>query len=144
MYDILLRAHSGMRWLVLIAIVAAIIMGFMQGKDASANRKNTTALVALILTHIQVLVGLILYFLSPKVAFVEGMMSSALLRFFTVEHIAMMLIGAVVLTIGYAKSKKKDTWGQANKTVAIYYLIALLLFLIRIPWPMQDLGASWF
>lgn len=144
MYDILLRAHSGMRWLVLIAIVAAIIMGFMQGKDASANRKNTTALVALILTHIQVLVGLILYFMSPKVAFVEGMMSSTLLRFFTVEHIAMMLIGALIITIGYAKSKKKDTWGKSNKTVAIYYLIALILFLIRIPWPMQDLGASWF
>lgn len=145
MYNILHSAHSGLRWVVLITVVIALIMGFMNSGDNSANRKNSMALIALISTHIQVLIGIILYFISPKVNFGSEMMSNSMYRFFTVEHGLLMLIGAVLVTIGYSKSKKKATFGEASKTVGIFYLIALLLFLARIPWPFQEgLGAGWF
>lgn len=145
MYQILNSAHSGMRWLVLITIVVAMILGFMNASDNSPNRKNGMALVALIMTHIQFLIGLGLFFISPKVSFESGMMKSSLLRFFTVEHTLAMLLGIIAITVGYSMAKRKSTFGQANKTVGIYYLIGLLIFLAMIPWPFREgLGGGWF
>lgn len=144
MYNGLLHAHSGLRWITLLLILVALVVGATQMKSTAANRKNKLALFALIFTHIQVLIGIVLYFVSPKVNFGSDMMSSPLLRFFTMEHALIMILAAVLITIGHSKAKKKATWGIANKTIAIYYGIALLLILSRIPWPFMNYGGSWF
>lgn len=145
MYNILVSAHSGFRWIVLIAIVVAIILGFMNKSNTDANKKNVPALIGMITSHIQLLIGVALFFLSPKVQLGGEMMSNELFRFFTLEHTLMMLIGIVVITIGHGKAKRKATFGEANKTVAVFYLIGLFLILSRIPWPSNALlGAGWF
>ena len=104
MYNGLLHAHSGLRWIALFFILAAIIISFTaKGKPYSAGEKKL-ALFTLISFHIQLLIGLYLYFTSPKVSFAEGFMKDTLTRFYSVEHIFGML-----LAILGQKEKKKPT-----------------------------------
>jgi hypothetical protein len=140
MYSALLHAHSGLRWILLLLILATIIgaLGNRGGSLSEGTKK--LSLFAMISTHLQATLGLVLYFLSPKVQFSANTMGNSMLRFFTMEHVLMMLIALVLITIGHRHSKA----GNANK-VFWFYLIALLVMLAAIPWPFrQALGGAWF
>ena len=141
MYNFLLHAHSGLRWLVLIALVIALIQTFMRRGTSGSIMETKSVLFTFILTHTQLLVGLILYFISPKVVFGANTMSNSMLRFFTVEHLIGMLIAIVLITLGYTKAKKAEL--PFNKAFN-YYIAAFILILISIPWPFRALGAGWF
>ena len=145
MYQFLLHAHSGWRWVVLITILIAIFHGLInwRGGREFKFKDRKPALFALIASHIQIVIGLVLYFISPKVLFGSETMSNSIIRFFTVEHILTMVIGVVLITIGFSKAKKLLDTNKAFKTIFIYYLIGLILILIRTPWPFQDYGAGW-
>ena len=65
-------------------------------------------------------------------------MGDAELRFTAMEHPLIMLIAAVFITIGYSKSKNQNEIKAFSKTILIFYGIALLLVLSRIPM------TSWF
>ncbi|WP_232046781.1 hypothetical protein [Sphingobacterium daejeonense] len=56
-------------------------------------------------------------------------------RFYFLEHPLMMIIAIILITIGYSKSKKILDAKKANQTVLIFYIIALILILSRIPYP---------
>lgn len=140
----LLHAHSGLRWLVLIFLIIAIAGAWSKWSSKSSYPAGKMPLLAFIFTHIQLLLGLGLYATSPKVQFVEGFMKDSTLRFFAVEHLALMLIAIVVITLGYTKAKKQAPEAQGHKTIFTYYLIGLILILISIPWPFRGLGAAWF
>ena len=145
MYQFLMHAHSGWRWVVLVTIVVAILhalINWRKGREFNFKDRKP-ALFALIASHIQLVVGLVLYFISPRVQFGSETMSNAILRFFTVEHILTMIIGIVLITIGFSRAKKLLDTNRAYKTIFIYYLIGLLLILIRTPWPFQDYGVGW-
>lgn len=140
MYNGLLHAHSGLRWVVLVLLIAAIVHAFMK-KDFGLNNQNRKlAMFAMISVHIQLLIGLVLYFISPKVQFSSEVMGQALGRFYTVEHLIGMLLAIAIITIGHSKGKKTESF----KPIAIYYLIGLFLILVSIPWPFRELGAGWF
>ena len=91
----------------------------------------------------QFLIGLVLFFVSPlglQSITNNGMgvvMKDSTLRLYAIEHPTVMLLTAVFITIGYSKHKKKLTSGPKFKMLAIFYTIALVLLLSRIPW------ASW-
>jgi membrane protein DedA with SNARE-associated domain len=70
-------------------------------------------------------------------------MKDSLLRFFLVEHISLMMIAVVLVTIGYVKSDRATDEFKKYKLVVIYFSIALLLILAAIPWPFRALGAGW-
>ena len=145
-YSILVHAHSGFRWLILAAMLYTIILYFnrwQKGSDFVASDKKW-ALFTLIFAHLQLVIGLILYFISPEVVFNENTMGDSRIRFYAVEHISIMLIGIILITIGYRQLKASVTDPVKYKRVFWYYLIALILILSRIPWPFQDLGAAWF
>lgn len=153
MYEILKHAHSGLRWLVLIALLAAIINAFNKKSKLTyldksqvgfSSKDKMLTLFALIFTHLQLVIGFILYFISPLVQFSSGTMKNSVLRFYTVEHISIMLIAIVLITVGYSKAKRADEDAKKFKTIGIYYLIGLILILISIPWPFRNLGAGWF
>lgn len=147
MYNGLNAAHSGLRWIVLLLLILAIGIAFRKVRSGSAFGDNDRriALFALIATHLQLITGLILYFISPKVQFVSGVMKDAVLRFYTVEHISLMLIAIALITIGYTKAKRRETADRKFRAIASYYGIGLLLILISIPWPFREnLGAGWF
>ncbi len=141
MYNFLVHAHSGLRWLVLIAIIVALIQTFMRRGTTGNIMETKSVLITFILTHVQLLIGLILYFISPKVIFGANTMSNSMLRFYTVEHLVGMLIAIVLITVGYSKAKKADL--PYNKAFN-YYIAAFIIMLVSIPWPFRELGAGWF
>lgn len=146
MYTGLLHAHSGLRWIVLVLIIWALykaISGWT-GEKQYQKSDRLAALLALIFTHIQLLIGFALYFISPKVSFESGVMESAMLRFYTVEHIFMMIIAIGLITFGFSTAKKMDRSLSKHKRIAITYGIGLLIMIASIPWPFRGLGTGWF
>lgn len=141
-YNILVSAHSGLRWLVLLFLILAVFQTFSRRGKFGDIKETKTVLLTLIFTHLQVLAGIILYFVSPKVQFGGATMSSPVYRFFTVEHLLLMLIAVVLITMGYSRSKRAP---KPFNVAFNFYLIALVLILIGIPWPFRSsLGAGWF
>ena len=141
MYTGLLHTHNMFRWLVLIALVLAVIFAFAGwfGKKQWSKRDNITGWLLTIFTDIQFLTGIILYaFISPitKVAFADfgAAMKNADLRFYAVEHILMMIVALVFIHVGRSKSKKSTNPVKQHRAAAIFYTIGLLLILAAIPW----------
>ncbi|MFA9389846.1 MAG: hypothetical protein ACERKD_08555 [Prolixibacteraceae bacterium] len=145
-YTILKHTHSGTRWLLLLFLLVALVSALVKlsGKKEYTKSDKMSAMLAMSFTHLQLLIGLILYFISGKVVFSGESMQSDLLRFFLVEHIGMMLVAIVLITIGYSKIKKASDSSSKQKRTLIYYGIALIIMLAAIPWPWQQLGAAWF
>lgn len=145
MYLPLLKSHSGLRWILLLSFILTLIV-FYRAAYSGKSSKNSKfyALFTLIITHIQFLLGLSLYFMSPKVVFAASSMKVAVSRFYLIEHISLMLIAILLITIGYSKWKKINNAKAASKKLFTYYLIGLILILISIPWPFRDLGGAWF
>jgi L-asparagine transporter-like permease len=65
-------------------------------------------------------------------------MSDPVVRFWAVEHMSGMLIGIILITIGRARGKRKDTDLAKHKTFAIFYIIGLIIILAMIPWPGRE------
>ena len=146
MYSILTHAHSGLRWIVLLTLLIAIgnAIGKTNGNRPYLNKDMRLSLMALIFTHIQLILGLILYFISPKVVFSVESMSNSALRFFLVEHIFIMILAVILITVGYSRAKRAIDEGKKFRNILVFYLIGLLLILAGIPWPFQDYGTGWF
>ncbi len=141
----LVHAHSGLRWLLLIALIYAIFNAFTKKKKGKFTSKDKAiSLTAFIFSHIQLLLGLILFVMEEKwTGFAH--MKEALPRFFAVEHTLGMLIAITLITIGYVKSKKQTTDEAKFSKIANFYLIALILIIVSIPWPFREaLQGHWF
>lgn len=141
-YSTLQFIHSYWAYLVVVVVVLATLNA-LQGhftKKEYSYKDFRLSLFALIVTHIQLLIGLILYFVSP-LGFqsitnngMAAVMKDSYLRLYAVEHITVMILAIVFITVGYSKHKKKLTSAPKFKTLAIFYTIALILLLSRIPW----------
>lgn len=133
--------HSYWAYLVLAVVILATInaiSGLITKREYQA-KDFRISLFALILTHLQFVIGLVLYFLSGKILWfsdipVKDIMGNAELRLYNVEHPTVMLLAIAFLTIGYSKHKKKLTSTPKFKLLAIFYSLALILILSRIPW----------
>jgi hypothetical protein len=146
MYQVFVHIHSILRWLVFLLIIAAIVNAGLRltRKTSSTCKDCAFNRLALMIMHLQLVLGLVLYFLSPKVVFAAASMNDSLLRFFLVEHIGLMIIAVILITIGYVKSDRAAKELKKHKFIIVYYSIGLLLILVSIPWPFRGLGAGWF
>lgn len=151
MYEILLRSHSGLRWILLILVLGAIfraVTNMSSGKFTALDDK--LSLFSLITAHVQLLLGLGLYFISPfvKAAMETGMgeaMKDSVMRFWMVEHITGMIIGIALITIGRIAAKKAIEDKIKFRKIALYFSVGLLIILATIPWPFREaLGRGWF
>ncbi|MGL2993078.1 hypothetical protein [Flavobacterium sp. TSSA_36] len=136
MYEFIQKFHSGWAYLVLLILVVAVInavIGFTSKKEFTAKDRKI-ALFALIFTHIQLIIGIITYFVSPLGAAAFGQMSDKVLRLTSLEHPLINIIAIVLITIGWSKHKKLTDATAQYKTFAIFYGLGLLLILSRIPW----------
>lgn len=136
MYEFIQKFHSGWAYLAIVLLVFAVVNSFI-GK--SSNKEFTTkdrkiALFGLIGTHTQLLIGLILYFISPLGLASLGQMSDKSLRLTSLEHPLVNIIAITLITIGWIKHKKAVTSEAKFKSIAIFYGLGLLLILSRIPW----------
>jgi len=141
MYDTVKLLHSYWAYLVLLILVLATfnaIIKFIGKKEYHAKDFRIT-LFTLIVSHIQFIMGLLLYFVSPRFNLFSdiGMgeiMKDSVNRLYLIEHPLINILALVFITIGYSKHKKKLTSTSKFKVIAIFYSIALVLFLSRIPW----------
>ena len=135
------QVHSYWAYLVLIVLIAAVvnaIIGLASKKEFKAKDLRL-GLFTLIFAHIQLLIGLGWYFMSPvykamKVTGMGMMMKNAQTRLLAVEHPIAMIVAIVLITIGWSKHKKKTEDAAKFRTFVVFYGIALLVVLSRIPW----------
>lgn len=139
MYTGLKHLHYTLMVLLLIILFYTIlrfVFNRMNDKPFE-NFEDKQTLITTILAHLQFLVGLVLLFVSPLSAMFSNMsavMKDPDQRMILVEHPTTMLIAVVLLTIGRAKMKKKPEATNKYKTVIGFYVVALILILVRIPW----------
>lgn len=130
-YDILKSAHSGWRYVVffllLIAVIQALTGWFGKKTYTEGNRKLNV--FTLISAHIQLLFGIVLYFLSPLT---KGPMGDAMYRYWKVEHISIMVIAIILITVGNAKSKKVTDAVAKHKAIAIFFGLAFICIVAAI------------
>ena len=130
-YSIVQHLHSGFRYIVLILFIYAIVSAFVGwlGNRPYTNGNRLVNLFAMISAHTQLLIGIVLYFLSPLVAFNSTTMKDPTTRYFTVEHWVMMIIAIAVITIGHSKSKKLVLPEAKHRIIALFYSLALLIII---------------
>lgn len=146
LYTILKHAHSGFRWIVLLLLLGAAVNALLKWRNRSAMGQSDRklSLFAMVFTHVQFLIGLVLYFISERVVFSPESMKVAVNRFFLVEHPSLMILAVIMVTIGYSRAKRSTSDEMAFRRTFWFYLIGLLLILAGIPWPMQGYGTGWF
>ena len=136
MYDFIQKFHSGWAYLALLLLVVAVINSLigMTSKKEFTPKNRKIALFALIGTHTQLLVGLILYFISPLGFSALDLMKDASFRLTALEHPLVNIIAITLITIGWSKHKKAIENKSKFKAIAVFYGLGLLLILSRIPW----------
>lgn len=134
MHTGLLHTHSSLRYIVLILLVIVIVKSLLGllNKQSYTALDNKFSLWLLIATHLQLLVGAVLYFVSPFVQFSGSTMKDADLRYWTVEHNFMMILAIVLITIARISHKKLSTDIAKHKRLFILNTIALLIIVIAI------------
>lgn len=150
MYTGLTHLHSAMRYLVLLALILSFvsaITGYFGGRSFE-KRDKMMGLFGLIFSHIQLLVGLVIYFQSPwfsaMMTDAKSVMQSPEARFFAVEHMSMMIIAIALITVGYSLSKKATEAKAKHGRLALFYGIGLILIFAMIPWPFLKAWGTWF
>lgn len=61
-------------------------------------------------------------------------MKEPLQRLYVLEHPLTMIIAVVLITVGYARAKRLQDDKKRFRSIAIFYSLALILILSRIPW----------
>ena len=103
---------------------------FTKSDNAARHWTATTA-------HVQLMIGMTLYFQSPLIKYFLKNKTGANndYSFFGMIHSTLMLIAIVIITIGSAMAKRKETDKEKFRTIMVWYSFALLIIFIAIPWP---------
>jgi hypothetical protein len=141
MYSTVKTLHSYWAYLVLVMIVIATFNALIKhfGKKEYEAKDFRIALFTLIVSHIMLLMGIVLFFAADYLSVISEMgmgavMKNAALRSNIIEHPITMILAVAFITIGYSKHKKKLTSAGKLKPLAIFYTLALVLILAKIPW----------
>ena len=136
--------HSYWAYLVVIVLIITVLNAILglKSKKEFTSKDLRLGLFTLIISHIQLLIGLGWYFMSPyNLLSQEDMalvMKTKELRLLVIEHPISMILAIALITIGWSKHKKQDTNKGKFKSFVVFYSIALLIILSRIPW------SQWF
>ncbi|NER14463.1 hypothetical protein GWK08_13500 [Leptobacterium flavescens] len=141
MYETVRVLHSYWAYLALLILLFASInavLGFSGNRDFK-NKDLRISLFGLIFSHIQLLIGLVLYFVSARFAMwseigMGGIMKDSVSRLYLVEHPIVNILAIVLITIGWSKHKKQETSKKKFGKIGLFYTLGLILILSRIPW----------
>jgi uncharacterized membrane protein len=139
MYNILKESHNGIGMLLLLLLLVIIVFIFIRILLKKPFNKvvKVAALVGLITVHIQILIGVFLYFLSPlgMSNFSGESMGHTISRFYIVEHPVGMILAAILITIGYRVTKNQTlTDGSKYMRLLLYYVLGFAIIAYLIPW----------
>ncbi len=134
MYSGLLHSHSYLRYAVLALLIVVIFVSLVGwlNKRSYSSTDNKLSLFLFIVTHLQLLLGLLLYFVSPFVQFGSSTMKDAIARYWTVEHSIIMIIAIVLITMARVTAKKMTSADAKHKRMFIFNTLALSLILTGI------------
>ncbi|MBO9676135.1 MAG: cytochrome B [Sphingobacteriaceae bacterium] len=145
MNDILKSAHSGWRYVVFLLLVIAVIKalsGWFGNKTYTEGDRKLNVFT-LISAHIQLLIGLVLYFSEGWYKLSSA--GAPAVRYFKMEHISMMVIAIILITVGNAKSKKVADAVAKHRTIAVFFGLALILIIVTLLLMVKDVpGRSFF
>ncbi|RIW14445.1 hypothetical protein D0X99_12855 [Algoriphagus lacus] len=139
MYTGLQHLHSGLAYLALLSLIFVIIYGLigtLSGREFT-EKDRKIAMIAFILSHTQLLIGLILYFVSPlgfSLLTAEGTMADSAARLTALEHPLINILAIVVISVGYIRAKKLEVSRAKFRSIYMMYAVGLVLILSRIPW----------
>ena len=138
MYKGLLHFHSYWAYLALAALVIATVYSIysLVNKKQFTKQSKTITMLGLMFTHIQMVLGFILYFVSPFGVknFSGDAMKDSTARLLMLEHPLMMIIGITLITIGYSQAKRAKEDQTKFKKISIFYTLGIILIFARIPW----------
>jgi uncharacterized membrane protein len=142
MYGFLLALHNWGRWAIIIAGVLAIIAALRARNSSATTGADKTALIFMIIADLQLLVGLVLYFVSPFVqtflAAPGEAMGDSGLRYWGLEHALVMVIAIALVHVGRIAGRKAPTPAKKYGRMAIWFAVALVLMLVMTPWPFMS------
>lgn len=146
MYTGFLHLHNLLRYAIVILLIITVIKSFIGwlGKKEYKAIDNKLSLFLLIAAHLQLLVGLGLYFISPFVKKFSEAMENPMDRFWAVEHLTAMILGIIIITMGRIMAKKGSTDAIKFRRQAIFFLLAMILIFSAIPWPWSAIARPWF
>jgi hypothetical protein len=153
MYSFLLHFHSILRWVVLLLLLVAIFNSLVAGDRPFIRTDARTGSIMVGFADLMLLIGLALwYFGSKGYKLIEAMGMSAVMkdpyaRFFAIEHTTGMLLAIILLHIGKVQGRKAISDKAKHKRTLLFYLLALLIILISIPWPFRHPigdGSHWY
>ncbi len=138
--SVLQNIHSYWAYIVLLMLAVAIgnaLLGKLMNKSFIIKDLRISLFV-LIVTHIQLLFGLILYLVSPRFsAWQEGIgavMGDTSLRLYLVEHPITNIFAVILITMGWSMHKRQAESGKKFLRIGLFYFLGAVLLLTRIPW----------
>ncbi len=146
LYNILLHVHSVGRWIVLLLLIFAILNSLIAGSRPFIRSDNRLGLLLTIFADLMLLVGFVLWFLGQNgYAKLQHMPMAEVMRnptdrFYTMEHTIGMLIAIVLIHLGKAQARKRISDKAKHRRTMIFYVLALLIILVSIPWPFREIG----
>ena len=139
MHSIINTLHSYNRYLILLALVYVLFRAWSgwMGKKRFEKADNTASVALLGLAHLQLVLGLIQYFVTSAytragMADMGAAMKNEWLRYFTVEHAFTMILAVVFIQVGRTTSKKAMTDELKHKKLAIWTTVAALLIMVTL------------
>lgn len=146
MHQTLLMLHSANRWLLLLFLLYGIFLsarGYL-GSRTFGKYENFIRHFSATISHVQLLLGLALYLISPIVKFNSGIAEMHLWvdehLFFRYVHISLMVLSVVLIPIGSARAKRMRTDKEKYSTMLIWFSLSLFIIFIAIPWPFSPLA----
>lgn len=134
MHSSLLLTHSVIRYFVLFFLILFVVRSFQgwRNKSSYSSLDEKLGFWLFMLTHTQLILGIVLYFISPAVVFSGESMKDTTARYWLVEHGSMMILAIVLITLARITTKKITDSALKYKKLFIYNSIALLLILVTI------------
>jgi hypothetical protein len=147
MSSVLLQSHSILRWIILILLFLSIVQSFIGWVRNRELREGDTKLwlFTMISAHLTLLIGLILLLFGRMGILSSGLpeginlMKDRTYRFFWVEHPTGMVIATILITLGRGVVKKQITDPLKYKRAFWFFLLALVIILLVIPWPGREI-----
>lgn len=147
--DVLVHVHSVGRWVVLLLLIFAILNSLIAGRRPFIRTDARLGLLLMIFADLMLLIGIYLWYAGnwgfKQIETMGGfseVMKNPTARFFVMEHTLGMLIAIILIHIGKGQAKKQISDKAKHKRTMIFYLLALIIILVSVPWPFREIGAA--
>ncbi len=130
----LIHAHSGLRYLIFLVLIIVLVKSIMNlaGKKEWAAGDTKLTMILMASTHLQLLLGFIMYLFVFQYYHLMGDMDDPISRWKAVEHMATMVIFVILVSVLHIVNKKPNKKNK-NRRALILAISAIITGLSGIP-----------